>query len=127
MAEAAAALAVIDDYPARFRKLHDAQVAFVRERSVKVPFYCHVCEGTCEFSPGTPNAPHRTTSEQLTTARNGVKHSAAQLLLRLYGSAFITEQELRQYADPLANPIHTGQRTSSRCARTNFRARLMFQ
>lgn len=105
MAETAAALAVIDDYPARFRKLHDAQVTWVRERNVKVPFYCHICQGTCEFSPETPSAPYRTRSEDLETARTDLKRAAAGLLLRLYGSAFITEQELRQHADPLELPI----------------------
>ncbi|HZL93499.1 MAG TPA: hypothetical protein VFB99_07645, partial [Vicinamibacterales bacterium] len=45
--EAGAAIAVIQDYPARFRRLRDAQVAWVRSRDVKLPFYCPICKGEC--------------------------------------------------------------------------------
>jgi hypothetical protein len=105
MAEAAAAIAVIDDYPARFRRLHDAQVAWVRERNSRVSFYCPICEGECEFSPQTPAAPRRTPSEELDVARRRVKQGATRLLLRLYGARFIRESELRQYSDSLELPI----------------------
>ena len=105
MAEARAAIAVIDDYPARFRRLHDAQVAWVRERDVKVPYYCPICKGECEFSPQTPVAPRRTPSEELDGARTRVKRGAAQLLVRLYRARLIRESEVRQYSDSLDLPI----------------------
>jgi hypothetical protein len=105
MAEAAAALAVIDDYPTRFRRLRDAQVAWVSSRDVKVPFYCPVCQGECEFSPATPEPPHRIPSEELSVARDRVKRAAAQLLLRFQRASLIALSELDRYAKELELPI----------------------
>jgi hypothetical protein len=105
MTEAAAAIAVIHDYRARFRKLRDAQVAWVRSRDVKVPFYCPVCQGECEFSPGTLDGPHRIPSEELNAASDEVRRAAAQLLLRLNRSGLIVSSELHRYANDLELPI----------------------
>lgn len=105
MSEAAAAIAVIRDYPVRFRRLRDAQVAWVSERDVKVPFYCPICQGECEFSPGTPNAPHRISSQVMDAAQDDVRGAATQLLLRLYRSGLLTSPDLHRYASALALPI----------------------
>jgi hypothetical protein len=105
MAEAAAAVAVIDDYPARFRRLRDAQVAWVKSRDVKVPIYCPVCRGECEFSPATPAAPQRIPSEELSAARDQVRRAAAQLLLRLHRASLLELSELERYAEELELPI----------------------
>ena len=105
MAEAQAAVVVIQDYPARFRRLRDAQVAWVRSRDTKVPFYCPLCEGECEFSPATPQGPHRIPSEQLAAARAEVRQAAAQFLLRLLRSGMIALSELERYRDELELPI----------------------
>lgn len=105
MGEAAAAIAVIQDYPARFRKLRDAQVAWVSSRDVKLPYYCPVCQGACEFGPRTPNAPHRISSKEMDAARDDVRRSAAQLLLRLYRSGLLASSELGRYASDLELPI----------------------
>jgi hypothetical protein len=105
MAEAAAAIAVIKDYPARFRKLRDAQVAWVRSRDVRVPFHCPVCQGECEFSPATPELPHRIPSEELTAAHDEVRRAAARLLLRFYRSGLMIPSELQHYASDLELPI----------------------
>jgi len=105
MDEAARAIAVIDDYPARFRRLHDAQVSWVRSQDTRVPAYCPICRGACEFSPFTPDPPRRTASEQLTAARSNVRRAAIRFLLRLYRADFVSEQRLRDYADRLELPI----------------------
>jgi hypothetical protein len=105
MGEAAAAIAVINDYPARFRRLRDAQVAWVSSRDVRLPFFCPVCQGECEFSPGTPQAPHRIPSEELAAARNQVRRAAAQLLLRLNRASLIAQSELERYSNELELPI----------------------
>lgn len=107
MAEAAAAIAVIGDYPARFRRLRDAQVAWVSSRDVKVRFYCPACQGECEFSPGTPSAPHRISSQQMDAARDDVRRAAAQLLLRLYQSGLLASSELDRHVNALELPIES--------------------
>jgi hypothetical protein len=105
LTEVAGAIAVIDDYPARFRRLRDAQVAWVRSRDVKVPFYCPVCQGECEFSPATPEAPHRIPSEKLDAARHEVRKAAAQLLLRLHRAGLVGSSDLQRYTNELELPI----------------------
>lgn len=98
MQEAAAAVAVIDDYAARFRKLRDSQVAWVRARDLKVTLHCRICRGPCAFAAHTPEAPRRIPAEQLVVARNHVKLSAARLLLRLHRGGLLSESELRSQA-----------------------------
>ena len=105
MGEAAAAIAVIRDYPVRFRRLRDAQVEWVRSRDVKVSFYCPICKGECEFSPQTPHAPHRISSEEMNAALDDVRRAATQLLLRLYRSSLLASSELQRYASALELPI----------------------
>ncbi|HYP98410.1 MAG TPA: hypothetical protein VER96_07035 [Polyangiaceae bacterium] len=105
MSEAASAIAVINDYPARFRRLHDAQVEWVSSQDVSIPFYCPVCQGECEFSPGTPQGPRRIPSEELGAARDRVRKAAAQLLLRLFRAEFVEPPELRRYINDLELPI----------------------
>jgi len=105
MGEAAAAIAVIRDYPARFRRLRDAQVAWVRSRDVKVSFFCPICKGECEFGPQTPNAPHRISSDEMDAARDDVRRAAAELLLRLYRSGLLASSELDRYTSALELPI----------------------
>jgi len=105
MAEAAAAIAVIDDYPARFRRLRDAQVAWVSAKNVRVPHYCPVCQGECEFSPSTPEPPHRIPSQEFSAARAQVRAAAAQLLLRLHRATLLEASELARYVRELDLPI----------------------
>jgi hypothetical protein len=107
MAEAAAAISVIDDYPARFRRLRDAQVGWVRSRDVRIPFHCPVCQGECEFSPGTPKPPHRIASEDLSVSRDEVRRAATQLLVRLHRARLIELSELDRYAKELELPIES--------------------
>ena len=105
MDEAVRAIAIVDDYPARFRRLHDGQVAWVRTQGTRVPAYCPVCRGACEFSPFTPDPPLRTPSEQLSAARSSVRRAASRFLLRLYRADFVSERQLRDYSDRLELPI----------------------
>lgn len=101
MTEAASAVAIINDYATRFRRLRDSQVAWVRARDLKIPLYCPICHGKCLFEAHAPAAPRRIPSEELAIARNHVKLSAARLLIRLHRGGLINESELRRHADRL--------------------------
>jgi uncharacterized protein YecT (DUF1311 family) len=46
--EAADAIRVINEYPRRFRRLREAQVAWVKAHDTKIEGYCPICEGVCE-------------------------------------------------------------------------------
>lgn len=105
MNEAEQALAVIDHYPERFRKLRDAQVSWVRAHDTRVSVYCEICGGGCEFGPNTPDAPHRISSEDLGTARDGVRSAVTRYLLRLFRADVLSESNLLGFTRRLNLPI----------------------
>jgi hypothetical protein len=84
IAEAVDALRVIEEYPARFRRLREAQVAWVKAHGTKVSGYCPICGGGCEFGPQTPEPPHRTPAEDLIDARDALRRAMRRYLLRLH-------------------------------------------
>jgi hypothetical protein len=47
IAEAAHAIQVLDDYPARFERLRETQREWVRAHGTKVSDYCPICRGAC--------------------------------------------------------------------------------
>ncbi|MGC4118803.1 MAG: hypothetical protein QM765_30425 [Myxococcales bacterium] len=105
MQEAEQALAVVDGYGGRFRKLRDAQLAWVRAHGTVVDPYCPMCGGSCEFGPFPPEPPKRIPSEQMDDARGAVKRGAMRYLLRLHRGRFLGEPELKGYAERLALPL----------------------
>lgn len=95
IAEAVDAIRVIDEYTARFRRLLDAQVAWVKAHGTKVTGYCHICGGACELGPQTPEPPLRIRSEDLTEARTALQRAARGYLLRLYRARLIEKEAVR--------------------------------
>jgi len=99
--EVAHALATIDDYPRRFRRLRDAQVAWVSAHGTKVSGYCAICGGGCEFGPQTPPPPTRIPSEQMDDARTQLRRATLRFLLRCYRASLLDEAAVRSAADRL--------------------------
>lgn len=96
VAEAAHAIATLDDYPSRFRKLRDAQVGWVNAHGTKVSGYCPHCHGACELGPVTPGPPRRIPSEDIAAARDAVRLGVRRYLLRLYRAHFVEEDAVRR-------------------------------
>jgi hypothetical protein len=96
MSEAVGAIAALDEYPARFRLLRDAQVRWVEAHATRVSGYCAQCGGACELGPKTPEPPRRIPTEDLEAAREGVRHAARRYLLRLYRAHLLSEDAVRQ-------------------------------
>jgi hypothetical protein len=94
-------LATIDDYPRRFKRLRDAQVAWVRAHGTKVSDYCPICREGCEFGPQSPEPPKRIPSEQMDVARGRLRSSTMRLLLRCYHAGLVDEQVVRAASDRL--------------------------
>jgi hypothetical protein len=94
--EAAHDLRTIDDYPKRFRRLRESQVAWVKAHGTKVSGYCGICGGRCELGPRTPDAPKRIPSEQMDEARKKIRQSVFRLLLRCYRSRLLEEAAVRE-------------------------------
>ena len=107
IAEAVSAIAVIDQYPTRFRLLRDAQVEWVQTHGTRVSGYCAQCGGACEFGPSTPAPPQRIPSEDLDGAREGVRHAARRYLLRLYRARFMDEDAVRRACGEIGVGLET--------------------
>ena len=106
MSEAVTAVRVLDEYQQRFKRLQDAQVAWVREHDTKITTYCPICRGSCEFGPQTPARPQRLLgSEDLSASREAIRRTVRQFLVRLYHAGFISEAEVRQHAETVGASI----------------------
>jgi len=106
LAEAAHALAVIDDYPQRFVRLHDAQVRWVDNHGTCVTSgFCEYCSGACFADPVKPPAPRRISSADLDAAQRAVRDGAYHLLLRLHRAGWIDEERLRAGCDEVGTSV----------------------
>jgi len=103
ISEAVHAVRTIDDYPARFRRLRDAQVGWVEEHGTKVSGYCHICGGVCELGPETetPPAPGRIDARELAKARDAVCLASRRYLLRLYRAHFLDDDQVLDACDQI--------------------------
>lgn len=96
LGEAAQSLAVIDDYPRRFARLHAGQTEWVEAHQIRITPQCAHCGGPCEYSGAqVPAAPKRIGSQQLDDARRAVRDASYQLLRRLYRNGWIDEERFR--------------------------------
>lgn len=105
MAEAVAAVRAIDEYPARFRRLQDARLSWVRAHKTKISRYCPICGGACEFGPQTPERPYRIPSQDMSAARAAVQSAVQKFLVRLFHAGFLSESDVRREADLVGVPI----------------------
>lgn len=95
IAEAVAAIMVLDQYPARFRQLRDAQVQWVEAHGTEVSDYCGHCGGACEFGRSTPAPPQRVPSAEIDAARDRVRRAARQYLLPLHRARLMEKDAIR--------------------------------
>lgn len=105
--EAAGAIRLLDQYPARFRALRDAQMRWVRTHGTTLVVYCPICRGGCELGPRPPPRPWRIRSEDLEAARRSVRDAVERLLARLYRARFVSEEEARRHAEDLGVPMES--------------------
>lgn len=97
LGEAAHALAVLDDYPHRFQRLHDGQTRWVEAHQVRITPLCVQCGGPCEYGRGpvTPPPPRPIPTAELDAARRAIREGGYQLLRRLYRNRWIDEARFR--------------------------------
>lgn len=107
VSEAVHAIAIIDDYPVRFRRLRDAEVGWVKMHGTKVSGYCLHCSGACEFGPQVPRPPGRIPTEDLAAARDAVRRAARRYLLRLYRARFLDEDSVRRSCAEIGVGVET--------------------
>jgi hypothetical protein len=104
--EALHAIHVIEDYPDRFVRLHDAQTRWVDAHGTMVfNVDCAHCGGRCVLPPEPPPPPRRISNSDLSRARRSVTDGAYHLLRRLYRAGWIDEARLRAACDQLGTSV----------------------
>jgi hypothetical protein len=106
--EARHAIDVIEEYPARFARLREAQDRWVDAHDTRVFIVeCPHCGGgPCKLeSERRPPPPRRLASSDLSSARRSVTEAGYHLLLRLYRAGWIDEARLRAGCDQLGTSV----------------------
>lgn len=106
--ETASALKAIDEHKTRFKKMYEAQKYWIDEYDVKVPDYCHICNGICELSvehyvkPQLPK--HKANIEKAETRRELVD-ALYYFLIRCFKVGLLDEDEIKIYCDKIGTGI----------------------
>ena len=98
----------IDEHNLRFGKMCNAQKIWIEEKNVKVPNYCHICNGICELSAQhykKPELPKQRAKSEKREARKELVDSAYYFLIRCYDVGLLNEEELRDYCNQIGTSI----------------------
>ncbi|MBA3464312.1 MAG: hypothetical protein H0T46_30450 [Deltaproteobacteria bacterium] len=94
LAEVEHVIATIREYPQRFRRLRDAQQAWVRAHGTRTTEHCLHCGGPCDLGPQPPAPPTRISSDEMEAAQRDLQRAAYRLLLRGYRIKMVDEPAL---------------------------------
>ena len=108
MDEVISALKAIDEHNSRFEKMRDAQEDWIEEKNTRIPNYCHICEGVCEFDDKhnrKPELPKQRANNEKKRARKELVDSAYYFLTRCYRMGIISSKELKIKCDAIGTSI----------------------
>lgn len=90
-AEALQALQAIAGYEKRFKRMRDAQKAWIDAHGSVAYEHCELCGGACELADGTPPQPRRVPSHLLNEAATAVRRALRRYTLRLFRMHLLEE------------------------------------
>ena len=94
-AEAVQALQAIAEYNKRFKRMRDAQGAWIDAHGSVAYEHCGMCDGACELADGTPPQPTRVSSGLLNDAAMALRKALRRYALRLFRMHLLGEGEVR--------------------------------
>lgn len=106
--EVVSAKMALDGHKARFDKMYEAQINWIEKKQVRVPDYCHICNGICELSHERsvkPTLPKNRFSSQKKESRKELIDSAYYFLVRCHKLGLINEKEIKEYCDIIGTSI----------------------
>lgn len=106
--EVVSAALALDEHKARFDKMYEAQHNWIEEKQVRVPNYCHICNGICELSHARyvkPAIPKNLASAEKKESRKELIDSAYYFLVRCHNIGLINEEELKRYCSRIGTSI----------------------
>ena len=100
----------LDDYPARFEKILDAQKDFVEQHEITGWSFCPHCEGRCEFADGSepPDDPVRISHREFANAREAVLTGTRHFLIRLLKNYLVSEEILLKLSEKIGSDFSQG-------------------
>jgi hypothetical protein len=102
--EASGALQALDEYPERFRRLHEAQVTWVEVNQTRI-IHCPICRAPCEFGAAKPSKPRRVPSKAIENSRGKLRKEMRHFLLRLFRLGVLGETTIREQCEVLQIPL----------------------
>jgi len=93
-AEALQALRAIADYNKRFKRMREAQRAWIEAHGSVAYEHCEMCGGACELADGTPPQPRRIPSNLLDDAAAAVRQALRRYTLRLFRMHLLEEEDV---------------------------------
>lgn len=98
----------IDEHNLRFEKMCEAQKKWIEEKNVRVPDYCHICNGICELSEQhykKPELPKQRAKSEKKESKKELVDSAYYFLVRCYKIGLLKEEELKDYCNQIGTSI----------------------
>ncbi len=106
--EVVSATMALDEHKVRFDKMYEAQKDWIEEKQVRVPDYCHICNGICELSHERyvkPELPKNRASTEKKESRKELIDSAYYFLVRCHNVGLINEKEMKGYCEKIGTSI----------------------
>ncbi|NRB64917.1 MAG: hypothetical protein HRU40_18165 [Saprospiraceae bacterium] len=94
----------IDEHSMRFEKMCEAQIKWIEEKEVRVPNYCHICNGICELSEQhykKPELPKNRSKGEKKESRKKLVDSTYYFLIRCFKIGLLNEEELKIYCNKI--------------------------
>lgn len=108
IAEVVSAKKALDGHKVRFDKMYEAQRDWIEEKRVRVPDYCHICNGICELSHDgyvKPALPMNKARAEKKESRKELIDSAYYFLVRCHNIGLITGEEIKGFCDEIGTGI----------------------
>lgn len=98
----------IDEHNLRFEKMCEAQKKWVEEKNVRVPDYCHICNGICELSEQhykKPELPKQRAKTEKKESRKELVDSAYYFLVRCFKIGLLSKEEFKEYCNQIGTSV----------------------
>ena len=108
MNETESAIKAIDEHNTRFEKMYKAQKEWIEDKNVRVPDYCHICNGICELSEEhykKPELPKKRAKNEKKQSRKELVDSAYYFLIRCFKIGLLNKEEMNDYCNQIGTGI----------------------
>ena len=106
--EVQSALKAIDGHKNRFDKMYNGQKKWIEDHSTRIPNYCAICNGICEFSDPhgeVPDLPQKKWKSEKVEIRKELVNTTYFFLARCYRIGLLDDDEIKKRCDAIGTSI----------------------